>query len=151
MNMSIRPITPKERAFTYSDEQVIMEQMGCIGYLRADMDSSGKGFYSTWNDFRPDLKTPEFKGEFDAVINALRFDDACSGILKDRDSLAQYCYSHPDTSYGNSREYGIRVDTEDHAYYMRLNPHKGEYNLYCYCYKSSLLAAYIRDKRETHE
>lgn len=151
MNMSIRPITPKERAFTYSDEQVIMEQMGCIGYLRADMDSSGKGFYSTWNDFRTDLKTPAFKGEFDAVINALRFDDACSGILKDRDSLAQYCYSHPDTSYGNSREYGILVDTEDHAYYMRLNPHKGEYNLYCYCYKSSLLAAYIRDKRETHE
>lgn len=47
--------------------------------------------------------------------------------------------------------YGIRVDTEDHAYYMRLNPHKGEYNLYCYCYKSSLLAAYIRDRRETHE
>ena len=151
MNMSIRPITPEEREFTYSQEQVIMEQMGCIGYLRADMDSSGKGFYSTWNDFRTDLKTPAFKGEFDAVINALRFDDACSGILKDRDSLAQYCYSHPDTSYGNSREYGIRVDTEDHAYYMRLNPHKGEYNLYCYCYKSSLLAAYIRDKRETHE
>ena len=151
MNMSIRPIIPGEREFTYSQEQVIMEQMGCIGYLRADMDSSGKGFYSTWNDFRTDLKTPAFKGEFDAVINALRFDDACSGILKDRDSLAQYCYSHPDTSYGNSREYGIRVDTEDHAYYMRLNPHKGEYNLYCYCYKSSLLAAYIRDKRETHE
>lgn len=150
MNMSIRPIIPGEREFTYSQEQVIMEQMGCIGYLRADMDSSGKGFYSTWNDFRTDLKTPAFKGEFDAVINALRFDDACSGILKDRDSLAQYCYSHPDTSYGNSREYGIRVDTEDHAYYMRLNPHKGEYNLYCYCYKSSLLAAYIRDRRE-HE
>ena len=150
MNMSIRPITPEEREFTYSDEQVIMEQMGCIGYLRADMDSSGKGFYSTWNDFRPDLKTQAFKGEFDAVINALRFDDAYSGILKNRDSLARYCYSHPDTSYGNSREYGIRVDTEDHAYYMRLNPHKGEYNLYCYCYKSSLLAAYIRDRRE-HE
>ncbi|WP_419012991.1 hypothetical protein [Dysosmobacter sp.] len=151
MNISIRPIIPGEREFTYSQEQAAMEQMGCIGYLRADMDSSGKGFYSTWNDFRTDLKTPAFKGEFDAVINALRFDDACSGILKDRDSLAQYCYSHPDTSYGNSREYGILVDTEDHAYYMRLNPHKGEYNLYCYCYKSSLLAAYIRDKRETHE
>lgn len=150
MNMSIRPITPEEREFTYSQEQAMMEQMGCIGYLRADMDSSGKGFYSTWNDFRTDLKTPAFKGEFDAVINALRFDDAYSGILKNRDSLARYCYSHPDTSYGNSREYGIRVDTEDHAYYMRLNPHKGEYNLYCYCYKSSLLAAYIRDRRE-HE
>ena len=37
MNMSIRPITPEEREFTYSQEQVIMEQMGCIGDLRADI------------------------------------------------------------------------------------------------------------------
>ena len=37
MNMSIRPITPEERAFTYSDEQVIMERMGSIGYFRADI------------------------------------------------------------------------------------------------------------------
>lgn len=37
MNMSIRLITPDEREFTYSKEQAIMEQMGCIGYLRADI------------------------------------------------------------------------------------------------------------------
>lgn len=37
MNMSIRPIIPGEREFTYSQEQAAMEQMGCIGYLRADI------------------------------------------------------------------------------------------------------------------
>ena len=46
MNMTIRPLTPTERDFTYSQQQEIMEQAGCIGYLRADMGSSGKGFFS---------------------------------------------------------------------------------------------------------
>ena len=43
-------------------------QTGFIGYLRADMDSNGEGFFSTWNDFRKDLKTQAFKDEFDEVI-----------------------------------------------------------------------------------
>ena len=50
MNMTIRPLTPTERDFTYSQQQEIMEQAGCIGYLRADMGSSGKGFFSTWKN-----------------------------------------------------------------------------------------------------
>ena len=29
---------------------VQVQQTGCIGYLRADFGSSGKEFYSTWND-----------------------------------------------------------------------------------------------------
>lgn len=135
MNITIRPLTPTERGFTYSQRLEIMERAGCIGYLRADMGSSGKGFFSTWNDYRRDLKTQTFKTEFDSVINSLRFDAAYDGILKDRFALSRYCYTHPDTSYGNNREYGIRVDTEQYAYFMRLNPNKGEYNLYCYCYE----------------
>ena len=135
MNITIRPLTPTERGFTYSQRLEIMEQAGCIGYLRADMGSSGKGFFSTWNDYRRDLKTQTFKTEFDSVINSLRFDAAYDGILKDRFAMSRYCYTHPDTSYGNNREYGIRVDTEQYAYFMRLNPNKGEYNLYCYCYE----------------
>lgn len=135
MNITIRPLTPTERGFTYSQRLEIMERADCIGYLRADMGSSGKGFFSTWNDYRRDLKTQTFKTEFDSVINSLRFDAAYDGILKDRFAMSRYCYTHPDTSYGNNREYGIRVDTEQYAYFMRLNPNKGEYNLYCYCYE----------------
>jgi hypothetical protein len=37
----------------------------------ADMDSNGEGFFSSWDDFRKDLKTQEFKDELDAVINEL--------------------------------------------------------------------------------
>ncbi len=58
---------PEERNYTYSQSQQISMQTGCIGHLRADMDSSGEGFFSSWDDFRKDLKTQEFKDEFDEV------------------------------------------------------------------------------------
>jgi hypothetical protein len=40
-----------ERKYTYSQSQQIQMQTGLIGYLRADMDTDGNGFFSTWNDF----------------------------------------------------------------------------------------------------
>ncbi len=146
MNMTIRPLTPAERQFTYSQGQRIFEAAGCIGHLRADMGSSGTGFYSTWDDHCGELKTQEFKDELDGVINALRFDSAYGGILKDRPALSRYCYAHPATEYGNDREYGIRVDTARYAYLMRLNPNRGEYNLYCYSYERDKLDRYLKSQ-----
>ncbi len=75
MNLEIRPATQQERLYAYSQSQQISMQTGLIGHLRGDMGSDGNSFYSTWNDFRSDLKTVEFKTEFDEVINALRFDE----------------------------------------------------------------------------
>ncbi len=144
MNMTIRPLTPAERQFTYSQSQQIAEATGCIGHLRADMGSNGLGFYSTWDDHCGELKTQEFKDELDDVINAQRFDSAYDGILKDRSALSRYCYAHPDTAYGNDREYGIRVDTARYAYLLRLNPYRGEYNLYCYSYERDKLDLYLK-------
>lgn len=58
-------------------------------------------------------------------------------ILRDRAVLTSYCYRHPDSKkpgfYG--RELTLRADTQKHAYILRLNPKKGDYNLYCYCYR----------------
>ncbi|MEG1926403.1 MAG: hypothetical protein RR415_11735, partial [Ruthenibacterium sp.] len=99
-----------------------------------------EGFFSSWDDFRKDLKTQEFKDELDAVINELRKD---GNILRNRSTLSKYCFSTPDSSFGNEREYGVRVDTEKYAYLMRLNPHKGEYNLYCYCYRRDWLDSHL--------
>jgi hypothetical protein len=105
------------------------------------MDSNGEGFFSSWDDFRKDLKTQEFKDELDAVINELRED---GGILHNRGALSKFCFSTPDSSFGNDREYGVRVDTEKYAYLMRLNPYKGEYNLYCYCYVRDWLNKHLK-------
>ena len=93
--MNVRVLKPEERNYTYSQSQQISMQTGCIGHLRADMDSNGEGFFSSWDDFRKDLKTQEFKDELDAVINELRAD---GNFLRNRSALSKYCYSirkHP--------------------------------------------------------
>lgn len=83
----IRPVTLPERSYTYSQSQQISMQTGFIGYLRADMDSNGEGFFSSWNDFRKDLKTQAFKDEFDEVINGFRDEGY---FLHNRAALSKY-------------------------------------------------------------
>ncbi len=84
------------------------------------------------------------KDEFDHLINTLRGLEAPDAtqaqheaILRDRAVLTSYCYRSPDSKrpgfYG--RELTLRADTQKHAYILRLNPKKGDYNLYCYCYR----------------
>ena len=136
MDMTFRTAEPQERKYIYSQSQQISMQTGLIGHLRGDMDTDGNGFFTSWDDFRSDLKTQEFKDEFDEVINALRFDEKFGGVLKNRNSLSSYCYRHNESGFdvGYCTEYAFRADTEKYAYLFRLNPNKGDYNLYCYCY-----------------
>lgn len=86
------------------------------------------------------LKTPEFQAELDRVINALREDSQYSGILADRSSLSNVCRQ----TFG-WEESGFRVNTQDYAYLLRLNPNRGEYNFYIYCYKRDYLDRHIRN------
>jgi len=140
-----RAMTEEEDKYTFSQSSQISAQTGLIGYLRADMDTDGNGFFFNWFDWRKDLKTQEFKDEFDDVINSLREE---GDILHNRSALAKYCYSTPQARMNTEQGYyGIRVDTEKHAYLMRLNPNKGEYNLYCYCYRRDWLDDHIRQAR----
>ena len=140
--MTLRPMFPTERNYSYAQSQQISMQTGLIGYLRADFGSNGEGFFSTWNDFRESLKSEDFKLEFDEVINELRKD---GNLLHDRSTLARCCHRTPDSSFRNDRnEYGFRADTDHYSYVMRLNPNKGEYNLYCYCYVKQWLDRHMR-------
>ena len=145
MKLEIRPMTRAEQKYSYTKSQQIAGQTGCIGHLRADMDTDGKGFFSSWDNHRGDLKTQEFKDEFDAVINALRFDEQYGGILTNRSSLAEYCRKYPESVIaGDHRSFGFRADTEQYSYMLRVNPHKGEYNLYCYCYRRDRLDDHMK-------
>ena len=118
MDMTIRPMTPQERMYSYTQSQQIMGQTGCIGHLRGDMDSNGKGFFTSWDDHDQELKTDAFKAELDDVVNALRFDPQYGSVLKDRRTLGTYCHQRPESSFGNNREYGFRADTAQYSYLM---------------------------------
>ena len=133
MELNLRPMTEAERLYCYTQSQQIMAQTGCVGHLRADMDTDGRGFFSSWDDHIGYLKTQEFKDEFEVVIDSLRFD---SGVLANRTAVQKFCAAHPEAQITPDRpDYGFRTDTVQYAYLFRLNPNKGEYNLYCYCYR----------------
>ena len=143
------PMQLEEARYSYRNSQQISSQTGFIGYLRADMGTNGNEFWSTWNDYRKDLKTDDFKSEFDDVINSFR---EKGQFLSDRQTLSRFCDDSQNAlefgeRYGAGRDYGVRVNTQDYAYLMRLNPHKGEYNLYCYCYRKDWLDHHLERAR----
>lgn len=140
MKLTIRALNPNERMYTYSLSTQIEGQTGCIGYLRADMNSSD-GFFSTWNCLSV-RRTDEFKAELEAVINALRF-NAQLAILANRKALAKFCHFHPEAMMPERGDYGFRVDSEQYAYMLRLNPNEGMYTMYCYCYIKDWLDRHI--------
>ena len=74
MQIKLKPWIGNERLYFYRQSQQLSGQTGQIGKLRADFDRDGNGFFSTWEDIRSDLKTDDFKTEFDNVINTLRFE-----------------------------------------------------------------------------
>ena len=144
MNLTIRPMTRAEHKYSYTESSQLMAQTGCIGHLRGDMGSNGKQFYTSWDDHQARLKTDDFKADLDAMVNALRFDESHGGVLASRDKLAAYCWAHPDSRMDeDGREYGFRADTDKYAYMLRLNPNRGEYNMYIYCYVRKCLDEHL--------
>ena len=144
--MEIRAIAPNEWKYTYAQSTQLEGQTGVIGHLRGDFASSGYGFYTTWFDTRPQRKSDEFKAEFDEVIHALREDKE---LLHNRYDMSPFARRFPDSAFkGNyCTEYGFRVDTEKHAYLLRCNPTKGDYNFYCYCYVKEWLDRHISNAK----
>ena len=142
--MELRELTQPEQKYTYRQSHQLDAQTGCIGYLRGDFGTTGKEFYSSWFDNMAYLKTPEFQAELDQVINALREDSQYSGILADRRSLSSACHQSTTPEFGRD-EFGFRLNTQDYAYLLRLNPNRGEYNFYIYCYRRDYLDRHMRN------
>ncbi len=139
-DMNVRPLQGTEHLYCYAQSQQISMQTGLIGHLRADMDASGEAFLSSFFNFRENLKSEDFKADVQKVIDTLRE----NGFLKSRTELARYCNQHPECAFGEGRECGVRVDTKYYTYMMRLNPNKGEYNLYMYCYVKQWLDRHLQ-------
>lgn len=144
MEMTLRPMTGPEYFYCFAQSQQLSMQTGLIGHLRADMDSNGKGFFSNFFDFRESLKSADFRADLQELIDELRSGKGACGFLKDRDALRAYCRKHPECDLGEGREFGLRVDTPHYSYMLRLNPNKGEYNLYCFCYVRQWLERHLK-------
>lgn len=152
MDFSIRLMEPEERSFAYTQDPQTLHSSGCIGHLRVDMDSTGTGFFSSWDTHSPSLKDEAFKAEFDALINELRFNDDLGGILKNRSSMSKFCHAIPGSEItDDGRNFGFRIDTDEYAYMLRLNPNKGEYNAYIYAYDREMLDMFLQPQQEVQQ
>ena len=144
MNCTLRQMTDQERLYAYTQSSQIGSMTGNIGHLCADMDRDGEGFFSSWTDFRSDLKTVEFREEFDVLINDLREE---GGPLQNRTALSKFCFANPEAADSDFRSFFFRADTAEHSYMFRLNPNKGEYNLYCYCYRRAWFERHLSESQ----
>ena len=141
--MTVRPMTQQEKLYCYTQSGQLRAQTGNIGYLRADMDLGGKGFYSTWNGFDQARNTPAFRQSLSKTVSYLCAGARPDAFLRDRDALASYCLRHPEARIGDTDSFGFRVQDGEYAHMMRLCPERGEYNLYVYCYVSALLDSHL--------
>lgn len=123
----------EDAAYFYSVSIEKDTKRGCIGHLRGYFGSSGETFWANWFEHLPALKTPAFRAELDAVVQALTE----QGWLQSRSRMHQLCMSHPEARLSgawHSGVYGFCFQTERHRYYLRCFPYAGDYNFYLYCY-----------------
>lgn len=119
------------------------ERCGAIGYLRADFGRSGKEFHTTWFDNQAHLKSSDFKYKFDDLINSLR-DDGQKPPFASRDNHLAFCAAHPSMTC-------FKIATLDYSFYIRLNPHQGTYDIYCFAYDNCWLLPELAGQHELPE
>ena len=104
----------------------------CAGILALE-----KSFILPGSTIKRNIRTKEFKAEFDEVVNTLREKD---GLLCSRDSMSRFCYQHPEAEFeGTMHQYGFRVQTPQHTPMLRCNPNYGDYDFYLYAYVARFL------------
>lgn len=117
-----------ENFFANSNPQ---ETKGLIGWMRGDFGSDGKEFWHTWTDNNEELKTEEFKNDFDEIVNTLR-----ERLLTDRAYMRSVAYNHPEAKIESETtdSYGMFAETENYEYDIRLISENGNYDFYIFCY-----------------
>ena len=125
----LRPASPDEAGLFYALTPEKDAELGTIGHLRADFGKRGTDFWTTWHPRGPEEpNTPEFKSEFDDLVNTLRE----NGPLQSFTDMRRYCREHGGEIPGGTctQNYGYIIETECHRYALRCNPQQGDYNAY---------------------
>jgi len=113
-NAEILPFTAgEEKFYTYNRE----EGNTCIGHIAGDFGNGGDRFFSSWSGRENGGNTPAFQAELHSAVYALR-----QGLLKDYDSMAAHCQSHPEAKILSGADYaiyGFKLETDTRQYYTQ--------------------------------
>ena len=144
MDMILQPATPAERLYIYEQSMRIAERCGNPGYLWGELDNTGSIFLHSWEDIIGSQNTPEFKAEFNTVLDMLRFDERYGHALKNRTAMIAYCLDHPQGRFRNGYEYAFRADTRDYSYLIRCIPAGEDNHVYIYPYRRDYLDRHMK-------
>lgn len=149
--MHIIAAPAEEQIYCYSNTDEKQER-ACIGHLRGDFDTDGKGFFTSWFPHKGHFnKLPvqeAFGVELDHIVAALRE----NGLLKDRATMSKRMaqWSSAEIKSGYSKQIALRIETDRLLLYLRCNPMRGDYNFYLYAYRKARLREALR-KRDSKD
>ncbi len=138
--------TENEKKLFYRLEGEAAERHGAIGHLRADFGRGGDEFYSTWFDNQKHLKTPDFRVEFDSIINFLR-SKAEQPIFSSRHEMRKFTLAHSGWQIKDG-VVGLKTQTADHTYLIRCRPSASDYDIYCFAFNNSYLQPELAGQHE---
>lgn len=144
MELTIRTATPAERLYANTQSSQIAELCGNPGYLFGELDNTGSIFLRSWMRNVASENTPEFKAEFNTVLDMLRFDERYGHVLQNRTTMIGFCFAHPDGRLADRHEYVFRADTRDYAYLIHCAPNAENNHAYVYSYRRELLDRHMK-------
>ena len=144
MELTMRTATPAERLFAYEQSLRLAERCGNPGYLWGELDNTGSIFLHGWETLVRSQNTPEFKTEFNTVLDMLRFDERYGHVLKNRTTMLSFCFDHPQGQLSDCHEYVFRADTQDYAYLVRCAPNGEDNHAYVYPYRRDCLDRHMK-------
>ena len=144
MELTLRTATLAERLYANEQSSKIAELCGSPGYLLGELDNTGSVFLNSWMRNVPSENTPEFKAEFNTVLDMLRFDERYGHVIKNRTTMIGFCFAHPDGQLADRHEYVFRADTRDYAYLVRCAPNAEDNHAYVYPYRRELLDRHMK-------
>lgn len=144
MELTIRTATLAEQLYANEQSSRIAELCGSPGYLFGELDKTGSVFLKSWMRNVPSENTPEFKAEFNTVLDMLRFDERYGHVIKNRTTMIGFCFAHPDGQLADCHEYVFRADTRGYAYLVRCTPNAEDNHAYVYPYRRELLDRHMK-------
>lgn len=110
----LRPTTSAEDLYASPQSPNITYSSGFIGCLKGEFEDNN--LFTLWSDAARHLKTDEFVGEMNSVLDVLK-----GKTLLNRKNMRSYCWSHSSAMMsGKEEQYGFRVDTDQYSYLFRL-------------------------------
>ena len=152
--LEIKPVvSDAERKLAFTGERTFSARTGCIGHLTIDIsDSSSGGLYTQWTNHCSELNTPEFKNEFDELMDKLQekaFKLNVEGavpyasVLKNFNTMKAWCACFPEAALQDrDMNYIFRIDTEKYTYILRFGT-KHHFYSYIYAYDKQTVERYF--------